>query len=270
MTIDSVTAGNTTLNNTGITIKDGPSITNQGIDAGDKKITNVTNGTLAPDSKEAVNGSQLYATNQNVTNLQNGTDGIVVYTDKDGNKLVKNGDNFYKADDIGDNGQPKENAQVVNPTDIQTAVKAPDGSTKNPTALSDIKGADTLDGTKDKDGNPLVKVGNNYYKLGDIINGKPTDGTSPVDTANIVPADESKPTPYKGLADLSNANVNNAATVGDLKNLGFVVSAENNDYADKVGNANEVKFIGKNGITVKGETKDNVREFTFNLNKAKW
>ncbi|WP_427834727.1 YadA-like family protein [Actinobacillus pleuropneumoniae] len=43
-------------------------INNDGINAGDTKVTNVTNGTLAADSKDAVNGSQLYATNQNVTN----------------------------------------------------------------------------------------------------------------------------------------------------------------------------------------------------------
>ncbi|EEV25396.1 YadA domain protein, partial [Actinobacillus minor 202] len=63
----SVTIGGTTVNNDGLKITNGPNITSSGIDAGDKKITNVTEGNVSADSKEAVNGSQLYATNQNVT-----------------------------------------------------------------------------------------------------------------------------------------------------------------------------------------------------------
>ena len=66
-----VTTGNTTLGDNGLTINNGPSITQDGINAGDKKITNVSNGTISPNSKDAVNGSQLYATNQNVTNNAN-------------------------------------------------------------------------------------------------------------------------------------------------------------------------------------------------------
>ncbi|MCL7725487.1 hypothetical protein LQU85_06040, partial [Actinobacillus pleuropneumoniae] len=51
-----------------VKVGDKVTINNDGINAGDTKVTNVTNGTLAADSKDAVNGSQLYATNQNVTN----------------------------------------------------------------------------------------------------------------------------------------------------------------------------------------------------------
>ncbi|BFU64116.1 ESPR-type extended signal peptide-containing protein [Rodentibacter abscessus] len=67
----SVTIGDTKLDNSGLTINGGPNVTKDGINAGDKKITNVTNGTLSADSKDAVNGSQLYATNQNITNVTN-------------------------------------------------------------------------------------------------------------------------------------------------------------------------------------------------------
>ncbi|QIW16729.1 hypothetical protein A4G20_10515 [Pasteurellaceae bacterium RH1A] len=64
----SINLGNTNLNNDGLTINNGPSITQAGINAGDKKVTNVSNGTIDATSQDAVNGSQLYATNQNVTN----------------------------------------------------------------------------------------------------------------------------------------------------------------------------------------------------------
>ena len=56
-----VTAGDTTINNDGLTITGGPSVTKSGIDAAGNKISNVADGNVAPDSKEAVNGSQLYS-----------------------------------------------------------------------------------------------------------------------------------------------------------------------------------------------------------------
>ncbi|WP_245853813.1 YadA-like family protein [Necropsobacter massiliensis] len=65
----SVIIGDVVMNNQGLTISGGPRIVKSGIDAGDKKITNVTAGEVSASSTEAVNGSQLYQTNQNVTNL---------------------------------------------------------------------------------------------------------------------------------------------------------------------------------------------------------
>ena len=55
-------AGNplTSVTKDGITITDGPSMTKDGIDAGDKKITNVADGTIGAGSKDAVNGGQLH------------------------------------------------------------------------------------------------------------------------------------------------------------------------------------------------------------------
>lgn len=63
-----VKVGDTVLNNGGLTIKNGPSITAGGIDAGGKKITNVADGEISPTSKDAVNGSQLYNVAQNINN----------------------------------------------------------------------------------------------------------------------------------------------------------------------------------------------------------
>ena len=85
--VDSVKAGDTVVNNSGVNVgdkvvlgKDGlkagdVNITAEGINAGGKKVTNVAAGTVAADSTDAVNGSQLYqanqAINQRVTNLGN-------------------------------------------------------------------------------------------------------------------------------------------------------------------------------------------------------
>ncbi|OQS61095.1 hypothetical protein ASU3_02365, partial [Actinobacillus suis] len=66
-----VTVGDTTINNEGVSINRGPSMTKSGIDAAGTKIANLQDGLVSADSTEAVNGSQLYTTNQNVTNLTN-------------------------------------------------------------------------------------------------------------------------------------------------------------------------------------------------------
>ena len=60
ITVDSVKAGDTTINNDGLKIAGGPSVTKAGIDAAGKKISNVANGDVNANSKDAVNGSQLY------------------------------------------------------------------------------------------------------------------------------------------------------------------------------------------------------------------
>ncbi|MCS4534710.1 YadA-like family protein [Neisseria montereyensis] len=60
LNVDSVTAGNTVVNDNGLSIANGPSVTVNGLDAGDKKVTNVANGEISATSKDAVNGSQLY------------------------------------------------------------------------------------------------------------------------------------------------------------------------------------------------------------------
>ena len=69
LTVDSVKAGDSTLNNDGLTIAGGPSVKKDGINAGDKKITNVAAGDVAENSKDAVNGGQLYDVAKNVADL---------------------------------------------------------------------------------------------------------------------------------------------------------------------------------------------------------
>ena len=66
ITVDSVTAGDTSISTNGLTIKDGPSITKTGIDGGNQKVTGVAAGEISSTSTDAVNGSQLFATNQQV------------------------------------------------------------------------------------------------------------------------------------------------------------------------------------------------------------
>lgn len=71
ITVDSVTAnsvkvGDTSISTGGLTIQGGPSITKTGIDGGNQKVTGVAAGEISSTSTDAVNGSQLFATNQQV------------------------------------------------------------------------------------------------------------------------------------------------------------------------------------------------------------
>ena len=66
VTANSVTVGDTSISTNGLTIQNGPSITKTGIDGGNQKVTGVEAGEISSTSKDAVNGSQLFATNQQV------------------------------------------------------------------------------------------------------------------------------------------------------------------------------------------------------------
>ncbi|HDR1026940.1 YadA-like family protein [Pasteurella multocida] len=77
---DSAVAGGTKIDNNGLTFVDdsgnkianSPSISKTGIDAGNQKVVNVANGDVSQDSKDAVNGSQLFAQGEGVKNIIGG------------------------------------------------------------------------------------------------------------------------------------------------------------------------------------------------------
>ena len=106
ITVNNVTAKNVTV---------GPVTINQdGINAGDKKITNVSNGTISADSKEAVNGSQLYAAkNELNTNITKAA--AAAKTE------VKAGTNVEVTSETGANNQT---IYTVNAKDTSASVEA--------------------------------------------------------------------------------------------------------------------------------------------------
>ena len=83
-------------------------------------------------------------------------------------------------------------------------------------------------------------------------------------TSGLKPYGDAKPD-AKDLVNLDTPNVsdNTAATVGDLRNMGWVVGTPENGYVDTVKNANKVDFKAGAGVSVTGETKDGVREITI-------
>ena len=135
----------------------------------------------------------------------------------------------------------------------------------------------------DKDGNPLVKDGDKYYKPNP--DGTPNTTAGPVDPAgvrlgekdkpmqltNVAPATEAinKPNdPTNGLADLAKAKDGTVATVADLKKLGFVVSA-GDSYSEKVQHAQEVNFKGEGLAEVSGKTEGEKRIITVKVDDKK-
>jgi len=104
--VKSVTANNVTV---------GPvTINKDGINAGDKKITNVSNGTISADSKDAVNGSQLYAAkNELNTNITKAA--AAAKTE------VKAGTNVEVTSETGANNQT---IYTVNAKDTSASVEA--------------------------------------------------------------------------------------------------------------------------------------------------
>lgn len=98
--VTTITAGDTVVSDDGITISTGPALTKNGLNMGGKKVTNVADGEISENSKDAVNGSQIYALagdqknvvtqNEFVNNKgQKVTTTNKVVTDKDGNALLK-------------------------------------------------------------------------------------------------------------------------------------------------------------------------------------
>lgn len=249
---------------------------------GERQIKHVAAGEISSTSTDAINGSQLYAVASGLRDAF-----PVVYTDKDGNKLVKYPDGqYYPEGTVNINGKyypagttddnvadatevtPVTNiiASMNNPVKTDEQDKAHNAG-NNLTLTNVAQGANTYE--FDKDGNPLVKIGDKYYAQGDVENGAPKEGAQEAEKAT----DEQKD-PYEkaatGLANLDGSKGSNALTVADAKNLGWVVSANGNDYADKVTNANEVRFNGKNGIKVTGETDENgIRNINIELDKER-
>ena len=78
ISVDSVTAGDTTISDKGLEIKDGPSVTKDGINAANKNITNVADGKVEKDSKDAINGGQLHQAKADINNRIDGVENQVV------------------------------------------------------------------------------------------------------------------------------------------------------------------------------------------------
>ena len=149
-------------------------------------------------------------------------------------------------------GEDKDGKKPVNFTTEKATDASNNDAANKPTTALNIS----------SDGKPTQITG-----VGSTLNVKPVDtNTNGTPTAD---ADKPKLVDLVGT-DAAPVNKNAAATVGDLQNMGWVVSTEKgNGYKDVVKNANQVEFKGTGLATVTGETKDGIRTITVNVDAQK-
>ena len=213
------------------TDKDGNPITADGT------VIKAIDPTVEPLKTALVNPNAPDAQTTIPTQLGNVANGADTFKPANDVKQANDG-KWYNAADVAPNGAPKTGAQpVVSPLTTTNAA-----------------------------GEPLEKgADGNWYKPSELTNGEPNPGAT-----QQTPADKPANAEKAGLVNFEGSNPNNAATVGDLQNLGFIVSAADNGYTEQMRNANKVEFKGSNGVSVTGKTLENgTREITVSLKEGR-
>ena len=215
---------------------DGKPVTAEGtvIEPIDTAAKPLQSNLVNPNVKNTDNLNQQTTTPTQLGNVANGADTYKPAADV---KQANDG-KWYNTSDVQPNGKPVDNAKPV----------------ASPLATKNANG-DVLE--KAKDGN--------WYKAADVVNGEPKPNISPE-----TPVEKPKHAETAGLVNFENSKPNNAATVGDLQNLGFVLAAKDNGYTEQMRNANKVEFKGGKGVEVTGKTlEDGTREITVALKDGK-
>ena len=250
-TYTSASGDTTKVGPNGITITNGAagnpvSLTKNGLDNGGNTITNVAPGVNGTD---AVNVTQLKNTVNNAVN-----NGPVVYTNAAGDKVVKANDgNYYKASDVDANGNPLPGAVAVNPTDINHSLLNADGTTTNPSKLTNI--ADGLISPTSKDAINGSQLYKNATSVSNIIGGNSVvnpDGT--LTTSNI--GNTGKNTVHDAIGYLNQGfNVTTSASNGTVS--GTTVEAVKAGETVTI-DAGKNIAVTQNGKTISIATKDDL------------
>ena len=194
----SLTIGDTVVNNNGLTISGGPSITKTGINAGNKTIVNVDAGV---NDTDAVNVQQLKkaktevkAGNNVTVDTTYGTDGHTIYTVNANDVAL--GDAVLKYSANGTNTQSVKLSQGLNFVDgnYTSASVDANGQVKYDVNLGNIKqGTDGKPGVDGKDGIATVKtvvdtINNSGWKgdvTGNTVNNHTATIVKPGTTVNF-------------------------------------------------------------------------------------
>ena len=266
----SVKIGDTKVNNDGLTITGGPSVTKTGIDAGNKTITGVKAG---ENDTDAVNVKQL---KDKVTTVESSNNSIkvvdkndptsatydaakghqyditinnqsvvekaqtpVVYTDKDGNKLYKIVDPATGATTFNTN--PDGTGTTVQPADVIASMNNGGNSTTDPMKLNNV-GSSIAD-----------QAGNTYL---DKINAAAADNKTKNGAVNV--------TDLKNTADaLIDKGLNFDANSGGVKTnkLGSTVKVQGE------GAKADTEYSGENVKTIIGQDADGNTTIDVKLDK---
>jgi len=223
-----------TIDKDGLTIENGPKVTKDGINAGDKKITNVEDGTIAAGSKDAVNGGQLHTAMEDIKAQGFGLkaeDGQSVKKPL-GEVIDLKGDGNIKTSVDGTAIKMSLNDTITLGTDPAKQVKV-DGSTGTITAGN---GANQVT----IDGNTGSVTAGNTVKAGDVIMGNQNSGG---ENGNFV----------TGL-DNKTWNPNNPVAVTGRAATEDQLKAVNDDFNEKAKNGRVFQGdqAGNDGKVVRG------------------
>ena len=197
--LDSVTAGGTTINNGGLTVGGKNYVSPNGINANDQKITNVANGDVAANSKDAVNGGQLHQVKQDlgdqITNTKNDLNNKIDTTKTD---LINKGLRFNADNDDEKTNKLGSKVTVNGDDNITTEITQTGDDTKIALKLK-------------KDLNVRSVTATDTVKAGDVTMGKQADGANPGNTGNYITGLDNK------TWDPGNVVSGRAATEDQLK-----------------------------------------------------
>lgn len=87
VTENAVTAGKTSISDDGVKVGDKTYISADGLNANDQKVTNVSDGKVEKDSKDAINGGQLHQAKADINNRIDGVENQVISNTNRINKL---------------------------------------------------------------------------------------------------------------------------------------------------------------------------------------
>lgn len=207
---DKVTVGDTTISTDGVVIANGPSITKDGISAGGKKVTDIADGMISADSKDAINGSQLHAIGNNVTQLFGGN-ATYVNNQITWNNIGGTGQNTV------DDAIKHVNNQVINANqgwNVSTDSGSNATSTVKPGQTVNINGNADNGVLVTNSGNDIKVSLSDQIKIGSGDNAVSIDGNAGTIQAGNVLIDGSK-----GNISAGKVNVNGeAGTVNGLTN----------------------------------------------------
>ena len=183
--LDSVTAGGTIINSGGLTVGGKTYVSPNGINANDQKITNVANGDVAANSKDAINGGQLHDTktelNKNISDTKTELNKNISDTKTELNKNI--GDAKTELTNKGLRFNADNNNEKTNKLGSKVTVNGDDNIT---TEISQT-GDDTKIGLKlKKDLNVTSVTATETVKAGTVTIGKQSDGATPANTGNYV------------------------------------------------------------------------------------
>ena len=280
--LDSVTAGGTTINSGGLTVGNKTYVSPNGINANDQKITNVADGNIAANSKDAVNGGQLHDAkselNKNISDAKTELNKNIGDTKAELNKNISdtktelnknisdtktelnNNINDAKTEltNKGLRFDADNNDEKTNKLGSKVTVNGDDNITTEITQTGD----DTKIGLKlKKDLNVTTVTAAETVKAGTVTMGKQSDGASPANMGNYVTGLDNK------TWDASNVVSGRAATEDQLKQALVGQTDTGLKFNANVGGVQTNK-LGST-ITVQGEGKaadadysgDNIKTF---------